>query len=167
MPNPVHMPDTLIDLHADLLRLARRLAQNEAEAHDLTQETLLRLWQRWAALEEIEDLRAYARAALRNLFRASKRRTPMQPETDAPEPCIDPNVFGVIALRELVAAITRLPEDQATLMRLVARGETSPQVLAHAIGCPTGTVMSRLARARAQLRTEMHLDANAPVKSLL
>ncbi|WP_272008458.1 RNA polymerase sigma factor [Roseovarius sp. ZX-A-9] len=167
MPCPTPLPDALSALHTDLLRLARRLAGNEAEAQDVTQETLLRLWQRQTALAEVDDLRAYARATLRNVFRASKRRAPMLSDTDAPEPCADPAVFGVIALRELDAAIARLPCDQAALMRLVAHGETSPQLLAQRIGCPRGTIMSRLARARAQLRCEMGMGTDAPVRSLL
>ena len=167
MTDPAQLPDSLIALQQDLIRLARRLADSEAEAQDLTQETLFRLWQRQEDLAQVDDLRAYGRAALRNLYRASLRRMPMTSVDDAPEPSRDPDVFGRIAISEINSAIARLPRDQAALMRLIATGETSPRVLARKIGCPPGTIMSRLARARAQLRVEMGLDADTPVKSLM
>ena len=45
-------------------------------------------------------------------------------------------------------------------MHLVMAGETSPQALATRLGLPKGTVMSRLARARASLRKVMALDGS-------
>lgn len=166
-PLAVEVPHPLAALHPDLIRLARRLAPNETEAQDLVQETLLRLWRRRAEVEAVEDLRAYARAALRNLFRQGLRRAPHLPLDEADGPSAPPEVFGTLALADLHCAIRRLPADQAALMALVAAGETSPAALALHTGCRVNTVMSRLARARAQLRRDMDLAPGAPVASLL
>lgn len=57
--------------------------------------------------------------------------------------------------------------EQAVLIGLVAQGETSPKDLARRMGLPKGTVMSRLAHARAQLRNDMGLERQAPVSSLI
>lgn len=154
-------------LHSDLIRLARRLAGSEAEAQDLAQETLLRLWRRRAQVAKVDDLRAYARAAMRNLFRQGLRRAPHLPLADEAGPAIEPEVFAMLALTDLRVAIARLPEDQASLITLVMSGETSPAALADKTGCPVNTVMSRLARARAQLRRDMDMAPGAPVASLL
>ena len=63
---------------------------------------------------------------------------------------------GVAALRldcaDTLRAIDTLPQPQKQLMHHLIEGETSPQAIAEATGLPTGTVMSRLARARAKLR---------------
>ncbi len=165
--NAQSLPQILAGLHPDLMRLARRLADSETEAQDLVQETLLRLWRRRSEVAAVEDLRAYARAALRNLYRQGLRRMPHLPLEDAEAPSVDPDVFGTLALADLRGAIHRLPADQARLITLVMSGETSPAALARQIGCGVNTVMSRLARARAQLRRDMDLAPGAPVATLL
>ena len=71
-----------------------------------------------------------------------------------------------IACAELAEVMARLPPQQARLLKMVAEGETSPRALSKRIGVPDGTVMSRLARARARLRRELHLAPKAPVRSL-
>lgn len=165
-PPPPPDPDAALHLlRPDLLRLARHLTGAEDRAQDLVQETLLKIWQRNRA-ETIDDPRAYARAALRNLFRQSLRRAPFLPLEDGMEPCTDPEVDARMALHELTRAVARLPHDQAHLIRLVASGETSPRLLAARLNCPPGTVMSRLARARAQLRSDLGVGPDAPVRSL-
>lgn len=161
---PTH---SFVVLQGDLMRLARRLAANETEAQDLAQETILRLWRRRDELGGIDDLRAYARAALRNLYRQGLRRAPFVALEETAPPSIEPDVFASLALSDLQGAIARLPADQAQLMSLVMDGETSPKRLAMRVGCEVNTVMSRLARARAQLRREMDLSPGAPVASLL
>ncbi|MFX0540416.1 RNA polymerase sigma factor [Roseovarius sp. S4756] len=163
---PACSTHVMVALHPDLMRLARRLADSEAEAQDLAQETLLRLWRRRGEMAEIEDLRAYARAALRNLYRQGLRRAPHLPLEDEDAPSTEPEVFASLALSDLQEAIARLPRDQAALIALVIAGETSPAALAGQTGCGKNTVMSRLARARAQLRREMDLAPGAPVASL-
>ena len=164
-PNcPTH---SFVVLHGDLMRLARRLAANESEAQDLAQETILRLWRRRDDLGSIDDLRAYARAALRNLYRQGLRRAPFLPLEETDAPAIESDVFATLALSDLQGAIARLPSDQARLISLVMAGETSPNRLATRVDCEVNTVMSRLARARAQLRREMDLAPGAPVASLL
>lgn len=167
MPCPLELPQELCDLSDDLMRLARRLADSEAEAQDLAQETLLRLWRRRADVEGVDNLRAYARASLRNLYRQGLRRAPMEPLDESDGPSVDPAVFAALALQDLVGAIGRLPADQARLIRLVAAGETSPAALSALTGLPHGTVMSRLARARAALRRHMGIAPGASVSSLI
>ena len=58
-------------------------------------------------------------------------------------------------LRDLDAAIRRLPPDQREVLLLVALEDMSYAEAAAALGIPIGTVMSRLARAREKLRDLM------------
>jgi RNA polymerase sigma-70 factor (ECF subfamily) len=57
-----------------------------------------------------------------------------------------------LVLRDLDAAIRRLPPDQREVLLLVALEDMSYAEAAGALEIPIGTVMSRLARAREKLR---------------
>ncbi|MFD2738713.1 RNA polymerase sigma factor [Sulfitobacter aestuarii] len=167
--------DIHIDLHSDILtelwprltRRARRLSRSREEAEDLAQEAVLRLCQALRGGAQITAPDRYAMILLHNLARQRWRQ---RRETESYEDDMigtQPEAPGRIACAELQAAILRLPEDQAALMSLVAAGETSPKQLAAQVGVPKGTIMSRLARARASLRRDLGLLQDSPVSELL
>jgi len=160
-------PDALTALIPILNRAASRIADTPDEAQDLTQEVLLKLWLRLNRGDDIINLRSYALAALRNQMRQGLRDRHDIDDVDIEGAATAPDAFASLALSEACAMIENLPPDQAHLMRLVLAGETSPAALAARTGLPLGTVMSRLARARAQLRRDMGLDPGAPVTALL
>ncbi|WP_299842526.1 RNA polymerase sigma factor [uncultured Roseovarius sp.] len=167
MPCPTKLPDALVALMPQMASLARHLTGNRDQAQDLCQEVLLKLWTRLQEDHDIEDLRAYAMTALRNQYRQWLRdQVPGAELNEVDEPTA-PDVFATLAVHELEVAITKLPDPQAQLMQLVASGETSPLSLAKITGLPLGTVMSRLARARAKLRIKVGLGTNAPTADLL
>jgi RNA polymerase sigma-70 factor, ECF subfamily len=141
------------------------LSKNSAEAEDLVQETCLR------ALRAIDGLRAEASVKswlftiLRNIWlnQLRQRRTaPDLIELDADENRThepadgtqDPHEGFVNTLeREQVrVAIQQLPVEFREIILLREYQELSYQQIAALLGCPIGTVMSRLARARARLR---------------
>ena len=154
-------------MQPDLLRVAHHLTGSADQAQDLTQDVLLKLWARQLKGLVINNLRAYAMTTLRNTYRQHLRRSFSGVELREDMLVADPDAFAALALQELNRAISQLPRDQARLIRLVAAGETSPADLALRTGLPPGTVMSRLARARASLRTEMGLARSAPVSELM
>ena len=66
-----------------------------------------------------------------------------------------------LVLRDLDAAIRRLPPEQREVLLLVALEEMSYNEAADTLGVPIGTVMSRLSRAREKLRAMLSgLPAN-------
>lgn len=149
-----------------LHRRARALTASRADAADLAQDAALAVWRRYQAGADIEDLQAYALVALRNAARSkwrARREWAALEETDA---ACAPDALRRLACAEVGAAVARLPQAQADLMELVVQGETSPKALAERTGVPTGTVMSRLARARASLREEFGLSKSAPSRVL-
>lgn len=164
--NLTTIADELTALMPVLRRTAQRIADTPDDAQDLTQEVLLKLWLRLDRGDDITNLRSYALEALRNQMRQTlrERRDTKGLEEDAL--ATQPDVFDRLALYETRAMIEKLPPEQAHLMRLVSSGETSPAALARQTGWPLGTVMSRLARARTQLRRDMGSDPAAPVKAL-
>jgi RNA polymerase sigma-70 factor (ECF subfamily) len=60
-----------------------------------------------------------------------------------------------IDLKRANAAIDRLPEDQRDVLALVAIGGMAYRDAAEILAVPVGTVMSRLARARAALAAQL------------
>jgi len=157
--------DPFPDLLPRLRKRALRLCRSADEADDLTQETALKLWQMLAGTDEIERPEHYAMITLHNLARQRWRgRRPTEELSDDMAQTA-PAAPARLACGEARAAISRLPVEQIKVMQQLLAGESSPQVIARQTGIPLGTVMSRLARARARLRLEM--DVQGSVAELL
>lgn len=60
---------------------------------------------------------------------------------------------GSVRLQQVREAFLSLPEEQRAALHLVALEELSYQDAASTLGIPLGTLMSRLGRARAALRS--------------
>lgn len=157
MENPKPSPRRLLPLIPVLTRRARRLARSPTEAEDLVQDTLLSLCQRLEDGRRIEDLPAYAMRTLSNRARRGWRAQGMD-ELEEDHAVTEPDALLRLDCADTLEAITRLAKPQRQLMDLVVAGETSPRALARATGLPLGTVMSRLARARARLRLTLESE---------
>ena len=151
-----------------LRRYARALTGDRNAADDLVQDTLERALSRFHLWREGSDLRAWLFTIMHNIYvnqiRSRIRRQHEALETEpaaesvrAPEP-------DWLELRDLEAALGRLPDEQRAVVLLVGLEELSYAAAAQVIGAPVGTVMSRLARGRERLRTL--LDANASAATL-
>ncbi|WP_187429936.1 ECF RNA polymerase sigma factor EcfG [Roseobacter fucihabitans] len=159
-------PDDLNALLPRLATRAKRLSDSQSDADDLAQEAALKLWSALHSGTEVEDLERYAMTVLRNLARQKWRSERPTDPLEEDSMAVLPDAPTRMAFAEIVAAVGRLPENQALLIQMIAAGETSPASLARLTGLPVGTVMSRLARARAKLRKEMGLKQKAPVSEL-
>jgi RNA polymerase sigma-70 factor (ECF subfamily) len=153
--------------HADALyRLALHLARNPADAEDLVQETFVRALRAWGGFAGGTDLRAWLLRILRNTFldrERSARRHPVEGGLD--EAAAGADLAGETGdrepeqLRRLLAtdvqeALRELPEEVRTLVLLDLEGLSEAE-LSLVLGCPAGTVKSRLWRARARLRRRL------------
>ncbi len=149
-----------------LRRRAQRLGAQPSDAEDMAQETLLRLMQRMAR-KDVDAPEHYAMIILQNLIRAGWRTRVELIELEEDSASTPPVGDSRLAVADLRAAIAVLPPEQAQVMALVLQGEFSPRAIAKQLDLPVGTVMSRLARARAKLRVQIGLDAGLPVAELL
>jgi RNA polymerase sigma-70 factor (ECF subfamily) len=148
--------------HTSTLReAARRLTGCADAADDLVQDAVVRAWTFWDRFEPGSNSRAWLHRILvntfinsyrkqrreRDLFRAAAEETKREAATDA-------------ALRgaereglsdEVGQALSSLPPEFRAVIERVDLGDSSYREVASELGCPIGTVMSRLHRARRQL----------------
>ncbi|MCF6315921.1 MAG: sigma-70 family RNA polymerase sigma factor [Marinosulfonomonas sp.] len=158
-------PHDLTTLMPALQRLARILAPSPDLAEDMAQDALLRVWARLKKGGEIDDLRPYLMTTLRN----ASTRPPVQDQelTDQNTPSHPAEIWNRFACADVNGAISRLPDEQAELLRPLAMDGSSYADLAKTFGLPIGTVMSRISRARAHLRTDLELPKAHAVEALL
>lgn len=167
MTHDPHPTPDYPDLARALRRRAQRLGASASDAEDLAQETLLRLMLH-IRRQGIAMPRRYAMTILHNLLRARWRQAAQTaPLSEADAPCTAPAAQSRLAVAEVTRAIAALPQDQGQIMVLILQGEVSPRAIADQLGLPPGTVMSRLARARARLRRDIGLARGETVSQLL
>ncbi len=147
--------ESIVEHIPRLRRYARALAGDRTAADDLVQDTLERAWSKLHLYRRGTDLRAWLFTVMHNVYvnqlRAARPTAPLADEM--PELSQAPQEIDALALRDIDAAIRRLPPDQRQVLLLVALEEMSYGEAAGVLGVPIGTVMSRLARAREKLRS--------------
>lgn len=150
-----------------LVRFCGSLAREEGRALDLAQETALR------ALGGIRSFRGESRfttwlmTIARNVWLNERARHWVKRERgdDALDarPGRADGPLEIAAGRELeerlAEAVAALPEDQRTALLLCDRDGLSYREIAEVMGCPLGTVMSRIHYARKRLREALKAHA--------
>lgn len=150
----------------DVYTLARYLLRDSHDAEDAVQECYLRAFRHFASFRG-GSIKPWLLAILRNVCRAEYARRNASIVVPGGEEDIaeqkseglwdDPPSPEAETLRRLDAAavqdlIARLPEAYRETLVLREINDLSYREIADVIGVPVGTVMSRLARARALLR---------------
>ena len=138
-----------------LLRLARLLTGNAAEAEDVVQDALSRAWPRWSRISTLDDPDAYVRRMVVNAhtswWRKFRRREspvgePFTGSVEGPEPGEHDRVW---------AAILRLPEAQRVALVLRYYEELDYAEIAELTGLREGSERARVSRALAALRADL------------
>ncbi len=143
-----------------LRRYARALTRDSDVADDLVQDTLVRAL-RSEHLFHGGEVRSWLYTILTNLnrnrLRSLARRPTLSPieENDAPD-LAGPEAGG----RDIERALAALVDDQRNALLLVVLEGLTYREVAEVQGVPIGTVMSRLARARVQIKN--YLDGERP-----
>lgn len=144
-----------------LRRYARALLRDRAAADDLVQDCLERVVGRWHQRKADGDTRAWIFAILHNLAMTRLRRASTRPpavpleETHEGDLARRPSQEDALLARDVLSALSRLPEEQRVVLLLVAVEDLSYAETAQVLGIPLGTVMSRLSRARERLHLAM------------
>jgi RNA polymerase sigma-70 factor (ECF subfamily) len=155
-------------LQAQLPRLRRyaiALAGNTALADDLVQDAAERALSRRSTLADKELLYPWLRSILHNLHidelrRRRSRGTPVDIADVADTIALSAPSADRSATRDFVRAMNQLSIEHRQILLLSGVEGLSYKEIAAELSIPIGTVMSRLARAREQLR--LRLDPPGP-----
>ena len=139
--------------------LARWLSRSPADAEDIVQDAMLRAFRAFDGVRA-DTVRPWLLAIVRNCFRdhaGRLGRTRAEGDAaladlawDGPDP--EAEAARTSEWRRLDAVMAHLPDDFREVLVLREVEDMSYRDIAQVIGAPIGTVMSRLARARAMLK---------------
>ena len=143
---------------ASLRRFARALTGDAALADDLVQDCVERALNKSHLYDPARPLRAWLYAVLRNIYISGLRRSGRSGVVKNVDDLSDGEGAGPPAQEERLSAgsvteaLDRLSSQHREVIVLVGLEEMSYRDVAEILGVPLGTVMSRLSRAREQLR---------------
>jgi RNA polymerase sigma-70 factor (sigma-E family) len=153
----------------DLRRRAFLLCGDWHHADDLVQNTLIRLYLRWNALEHREQLGAYTRRILFRVFASERRSNRWLRELvqdQLPEPQAQADQHARLDDRFLLlSALAQLAPGQRAVIVLRYWEDLSAEQTAHLLGCSSATVRSQALRALGRLRTILAGDLHPTTAS--
>ncbi|MBI3492153.1 MAG: sigma-70 family RNA polymerase sigma factor [Acidobacteria bacterium] len=144
---------------------ALRLTRRREDAHDLTQETFLRAFERFRGFTPGTNCKAWLFTITYSIFVNQYHRDRREPvfvgvddrersvPVSAPRERLTP--ARAVAEADIEEALAQLPEDFRSTVMLVDAEGVSYEEAAHVLSCPVGTVRSRLFRARKMLAAHL------------
>jgi len=160
------LSQALNELSDGLYGYAMVLSRDRTEAEDLVQETCVRAIQAIKSLRPDSNVKSWLFTILRNIWlnqlrrrRAAPKMVELDGEDSTAQSAVaaskDPYALYVskVEREQVREAIQQLSGEFREVIVLREYGELSYQEIASVLGCPAGTVMSRLGRARSKLRS--------------
>ena len=153
-----------------LRRFAVSLTRNSSSADDLVQASLERALSGWSGKRAVGDVRAWLFAILYRQFldahRRSRRYARML-ELFTGRDDAEPSTERTVIAQSTLQAFDRLPAEQRALLLMVSVEGLSYKEVAQILNVPSGTVMSRLSRARQALRQLSDGEISSPSLRIL
>jgi RNA polymerase sigma-70 factor (ECF subfamily) len=160
------LSQVLDEVFDGLYGYAMVLSRDRTEAEDLVQETCVRAVKAIESLQPGSNAKSWLFTILRNIWLnqvRQQRTAPKIVELDVDESTLGMAVEGSkdplslyvskVERDQVREAIRQLPDEFREIIVLREYEELSYQEIATLLGCPAGTVMSRLGRARSKLRS--------------
>ncbi len=171
--------------HVELYGYAFGLTGDRIDAEDLVQQVFLVAHARLHQLQQPAAARGWLYTILRNTYLKDRRRQSNRPGVDPevdldtlPDDRIEDNEDNLeiegIDREQLQAALNALPDEFRVVVLMFYFEDSSYRQIAEQLGIPSGTVMSRLSRAKqflrqrlreAQLRNEAAVTSKAQAPS--
>jgi RNA polymerase sigma-70 factor (ECF subfamily) len=145
----------------DLLKTAIHIMKSRQDAEDAVQEAYFRAWKYFESFDPSTDGRPWMYRILFNVIngkfgrRAKLAETPFETIENADLPANNVLLFDPVASfdgGEVVEATEKLSAEYRAVLLLVVVEEFSYKETAEILDIPVGTVMSRLHRARKEIR---------------
>ena len=160
--------EQLVTTHQPAIyRLALRMTGNPEDAADMTQEAFLRAWRGLGSFQADSSLSTWLFRLTSNVcidFLRAARRHLVVPisglDADGEEYTLDAPDPAKLPEEELRAAMDLLAPEQRLILSLRVENDLSYTDIAAVLGVREGTVKSRLARARDQLRKKLSQSGN-------
>lgn len=155
MTDATGFADFVAEHSRSLFGTAYLLTGNRDDAEELLQDTLARLFPKWATVARADAPVAYVRRSLANRFvsgtRSPAHRTHVRWEL--PDSVADVDVAGAVTNRRLLwQLLGELSERQRTALVLRYFHDQSDADIAHALGCREVTVRSLTSRGVTAMR---------------
>ena len=151
----------VLPLKNELYRLALRITLNRAEAEDVVQETLIKVWNRRERWDEIESIEAFCLTICRNISldkmkKAENQNQSLNDEHDAPDRSYASNPGEQAEQRDKIRLIRRLintlPEKQRSVMQLRDFEGKSYKEIAEILAISEEQVKVNIFRARQTIK---------------
>jgi RNA polymerase sigma-70 factor (ECF subfamily) len=146
----------LVERYGPVLQgTAYLMTKDAAIAEELTQDALLSAWRGIGGFIENRPIKPWLVRIVVNRVLEHQRRSklPTMPIDDAPELQSTDRVADEVEARDAVSrGLALLDEDHRQVLMLRYFAEFTTQEISDVLGCPEGTVKSRLHRATAELR---------------
>ena len=153
----------ILPLKNELYRLALRITLNPAEAEDVVQETMIKVWNRRDRWEELDSIEAFCLTICRNIavdkMRKAENQNPSPEEGgDAADHSYSSNPEEQAMQRDRIALVRRLidnlPEKQRSCMQLREFEGKSYKEIAQILGVTEEQVKINIFRARQQIKQQ-------------
>lgn len=156
--------DELVTHLPALRAFALSLTRNRATADDMMQDTVLKAWSNMDKFQAGTNMRAWLFTILRNNFYTSRRKLNREvADVDnvfSDTLSVKPDHDGRLQMADFKLALNQLPDEQREALILVGASGFAYEEAAEMCGVATGTIKSRVNRARAKLSELLHLDEN-------
>lgn len=166
--------DLARECHRQAFLFALHLTRHREEAADVAQDAMLRFFGAIDRFDHERPIRPWLLQIVRNLIRDRARRArvrkvvPLEPvegdlviEPPSPNPNPEATAERLQLQRLVWSCLDILNEEQREVLVLRDYNGLRYAEIAETIGIPSGTVMSRLHRARCLLRAEVHRRLNS------
>lgn len=164
-PADPEITQLVLDYHREIYAYAYRLCGSVADAEDLSQMVFVTAQEKLGQLRAPGKARAWLYAILRSHFlklcRKRRPATAAAMELDLDDLAKPVKSAVDFDPEQLQNALNALPENHRLVVVMFYFEECSYREIAERLDTPIGTVMSRLARAKARLRAALSCESQA------
>lgn len=155
----IRFNNQILALSDKLFRFARSILHDVNAAQDAVQELNLKLWEKRQALDDVENMPAFAMRAMRNLCLDTIRRSRDMEDLPGDTEFYEPNPYQQIEMKDMASRVRHmidcLPELQRTIIRMRDVEEMEISEIAYVTALTENAVSVNLSRARQKIREQI------------